>query len=231
MGSNLQTGLAFSLEPERHRKQMQSGHVMFLHAGSGPAARLPDPSQALCRALLEPLLPQLPPLSELDEFLLQSLSTKVPLNPDAYQLAVAQDPELAKDFSEGQIVLDQLQLKISAIILGDLCIGSEVMVASAVDACLVRLLLLIDDLLPVSAASYIGYRLERDQADSTSTMTILSPSGQSLRPDLVLRAKDQERMLFKAEEKSDKFTLTEAKLVSSGLTAIPLWLRIAAKGL
>ena len=188
---------------------MQSGNAMPLHAGSGPAATPPDRSLAL----LEPLLQQLPPLDELETFLLQLLSTKLPLNPFAYQLVVTQDPQLAEHFSEGLVAQDQLQVKISLTILEDLCIGSESMVASAVDACMVRLLMLIDGLLPATSASHIGFHLERDQADTTSTMTILSLKGHSLRPDLVLRAEDQQRMVFKAEEKRVKFTLEEAKQV------------------
>ena len=54
----------------------------------------------------------------------------------------------------------------------------------------------------LSPSRKIGLSVDRDQADSTSLMTLASPTGHSLRPDGVMRALDGFRMLAKVRADS-----------------------------
>lgn len=59
----------------------------------------------------------------------------------------------------------------------------------------VQVILAMDDAL--ASDRKIGLQVDRDKGDSTSLMTLASPSGQPLRPDGVMRALDGLRMLAK----------------------------------
>ena len=64
----------------------------------------------------------------------------------------------------------------------------------------------LDRLVPES----LGLSVLRDKGDSDSTMTRLSASRKSLRPDGQLRSRDGKRLLFKWEEKGAGASLDDA---------------------
>ena len=90
-------------------------------------------------------------------------------------------------------------------------LGGEPLTAGAVDRSLLDMLLSIDQLLPLSDKMRVNSKIQRDQADSQ--MTLQSATGNSLRPDLQLRAEDEVRLLFKGEEKGLGYSLADANQV------------------
>ena len=156
---------------------------------------------------------QLPPLDQLASALYQPLPARLKINPTAYQRLCQDDPHLAAQFEECQPKDHKLQTRVSCIVMDDLRFGSEYLTASAVDVVLTRLLLLFDDILPITSPTRVAIALQRDQGESSSSMTLKSALGENLRPDLALRAQDELRLLFKGEEVAEDGTLDDAKEV------------------
>lgn len=187
--------------------QLEATQGMCACAASSASS---DPSQEQCKALLQPVLAQLPPADQLSSIITQPWSARIEIFPQAYQLLKDSDPELADCFVACASVSHSLCRKLSHIISENHQLGSEAMTSTAVYNVFVQTLLIIDELLPHLSPMRIGLQVQRDQADCDSLMTLLSAAGKSLRPDLVLRAKDQLRMLFKGEEKGLGHSLAEA---------------------
>ena len=172
-----------------------------------------DPSQSQCLALLSPALQQLPPLNQLSTFLSQPLPGKIPVSPASFYSIQQSDLQISHSFAASVPADHRLQNIVGSVIQHDPYLGGEPLTASAVDRSLLDMLLSIDQLLPVSDKMRVNFKIQRDQADGDSQMTLQSSTGRSLRPDLQLRAEDEIRLLFKGEEKGLGYSLADAHQV------------------
>ena len=107
-----------------------------------------------------------------------------------------------------QPAFGSLSVTLSKIVLDTPELGGEPFTAIAVHNNVIAVLTKLDRLLP--PASRIGLKIQRDEADSDSLMTLKSAKGDSLRPDGQLRHSDQLRLLSKWEEKGSAHPLKDA---------------------
>ena len=130
---------------------------------------------------------------------------KLPLLRHAYARVQASSPRVLHHF---QVAEGALSCLVSLAVTQTPTWGSEPCTAQAVSDIIIKLLQMLDNLLPPSQR--IGLMSLRDQADSDSLMTLQSSNGKSLRPDGQLRSKDGMRLLCKWEEKGVDHPLSDA---------------------
>lgn len=162
----------------------------------------------LCEALLQPALGTLPPNpDQLADILFAQPAHPIPLDKDEYSKLTdnLQNKFVVDDGSGRQlarIVANQLT---SRLWLG----GGEQNAVHNVNMCLIVPLLGIDELATESCQNFESMR---DKGDPDSTMTLLSAKSASLRPDGVIRSRDDHRLLMKWEEKPDSLKEAVADL-------------------
>lgn len=165
------------------------------------AGPLPDLSAERAIELLQPPLEGLPQLSELTQVLFRFPDAKLPVSSAVLGGLTAHNPLFAR-FEVDTGSFASLSLGISQAMFFSPEPGSEAMTLSAVDRFLVALLKQSLDTLVQASDLSVGLSVRRDEGDDDSTMTKLSASGRSLRPDGQLRSMDGMRLLFKWEEKA-----------------------------
>ena len=130
---------------------------------------------------------------------------------------------ISHSFAAHAAVDHRLQDIVGSVIQLDPHLGGDLLTAGAVDRSLLLMLLSIDQLLPSRHSTRVNFKIQRDQADSDSQMTLRSPTGSSLRSDLQLRAEDAIQLLFKGEEKGLGRSLAEAYQVCIDYWQLILW--------
>lgn len=149
-------------------------------------------------------------MHQLAAFLSQPLPGKIPVSAIDFQALRKSDLYISDSFEEYAHPDHELSQLVVSVLRRTPRLGGEPMTAAAVDRTLLAMLIGIDEIVPQSSNIQVNFHPQRDQADSTSQMTLQSATGSSLRPDLQLRAEDQIRLLFKGEEKGSGHNLAEA---------------------
>lgn len=139
---------------------------------------------------MEPQLERPPPLDELRTFLTTPPVVPVPIGPFEYGLI--QQLPIARRFTP---TYGKLASIVGSAVGFDIVVNSEAETSSFEHNVVVRVILGLDD--AMGPLQKIGLCSERDKGDSTSLMTMKSPSGSSLRPDGVLRGSEGIGMLAK----------------------------------
>lgn len=162
-----------------------------------------DRSEQLSLHLVRPALNNPPDIEQLEEYLATPPDASVPISADA--LYTIRDYPISQHFVAAHGSLAQA---VSAAVWTAPIIGSsEHFTVIAEQSCVVSILQALDHALGIHR---IGLVLERDQGDTTSLMTVLSPSGHPLRPDGVLRDADGFRLLAKWEDKGALHSMDDA---------------------
>ena len=156
-----------------------------------------DTSEVLCEGLLQPpllILPQTP--DQLADILFAQPADPIPIDKDVYSTLTANYKKMfvVNDGSGTQLARIVANQITSKLWLG----GGEQDAVHNVNMGLIVPLLGFDDL---AIGSCQGFEAVRDKGDPDSTMTLLSAKGVSLRPDGVIRSRNDHRLLMKWEEK------------------------------
>jgi len=164
-----------------------------------------DASPDICWALVGPELAAPPLLPELHQFMTTPPVAKIPTTRSAMQLI--RNHPIAAHFT----VADG---RLAEIVGHSICLTHTVGSPSEVDTVIlehttvVQVIQTLDNAL--ASGHRIGLQVERDKGDDTSLMTLVSPSGRSLRPDGVMRTLDGLRMLAKWEDKGPNHAIHDA---------------------
>lgn len=160
-----------------------------------------DNSQSIATTLVSPPLGALPDINSLQALLFHTPPSRpLPVDEGVYA-DMQQDPSCktaVQHFTVEQSASKLARLFSScldAFMFGD----TEQFTAAHINSTVLSILVALDGLLP--AAQRIGFQLERDQGDTVSGMTQVSSKMRALRPDGVIRHRDQVRLLLKWEEK------------------------------
>ena len=148
----------------------------------------------------------LPKLQELQQALFQPPAAKLPVTAAA-KGGLADHDDLAElcEVDDGSCAT--LCVGLTQAMQFPFPVGEEALTMSGINRFLLDLLVYtLDRLVPES----LGLSVLRDKGDSDSTMTRLSASRKSLRPDGQLRSRDGKRLLFKWEEKGAGASLDDA---------------------
>ena len=154
----------------------------------------------------------LPKLQELQQALFQPPAAKLPVTAAA-KGGLADHDDLAElcEVDDGSCAT--LCVGLTQAMQFPFPVGEEALTMSGINRFLLDLLVYtLDRLVPES----LGLSVLRDKGDSDSTMTRLSASRKSLRPDGQLRSRDGKRLLFKWEEKGAGASLDDAVLDLKG---------------
>eukprot|EP00611_Tribonema_gayanum_P014538 TRINITY_DN2595_c0_g1_i2.p1 TRINITY_DN2595_c0_g1~~TRINITY_DN2595_c0_g1_i2.p1 ORF type:complete len:661 (+),score=107.01 TRINITY_DN2595_c0_g1_i2:195-2177(+) len=192
-------------------------------AGAGSAAAA-DYSEELCQQLVQPVLTSVPPFEDLDAILSCPPPVKLPVLRGVFSELMAKSPATAAHFCVADGTTEKLTIALATALSSDpIGLQQQPFVAGAVNKCFIEVLSLLDGHLPLNLQ--LGLKFHRDVGDSGSLMTLLSPSGVSLRPDIVIRDRDDIRLLFKAEEKdqSHKISVPIEELCSKTSVWSPLY--------
>ncbi|KAG5187168.1 hypothetical protein JKP88DRAFT_207168 [Tribonema minus] len=142
------------------------------------------------------------------------LPVKLPLLPAAMQelTALVKDQGITGGFKEDDGSAAQLAYVLSGAVTGKLFVQweQEPLVAHAVNQCIVKIIMTVDDLLPFE--DRLGLVFSRDRGDTgasvKSGMTNVSANGRSLRPDGAFFLKGN-RMVAKLEEKDNTYPISQ----------------------
>ncbi|KAG5175648.1 hypothetical protein JKP88DRAFT_196792 [Tribonema minus] len=138
------------------------------------------------------------------------LPVKLPLLPAAMQelTALVKDQGITGGFKEDDGSAAQLAYVLSGAVTGKLFVQweQEPLVADAVNQCIVKIIMTVDDLLPFE--DRLGLVFSRDRGDTESGMTNVSANGGNLRPDGAFFLKGN-RMGAKLEEKDNTYPISQ----------------------
>ena len=151
---------------------------------------------------MNPSLPQPPDISQLQSVLFSHLAVKLPIDPSVLARLMS---NVSPHFQPARGSLSRC---ISTAVENTPELGGKRFTAIAVHNIVIAVLNKLDELLP--PASRIGLKIEREEAESDSLMTLKSAMGDSLRPDGQLRHSDQIRLLAKWEENGAGHPLRDA---------------------
>ena len=166
----------------------------------------PDLSARRAQLLVQALPAALPKLPELEQALFQPPAAKLPVTL-AVKGGLADHDDLAAlcEVDDGSNAT--LCVGLTQAMHTPFPVGEEALTLSGINRFLLDLLVYnLDRLVPES----LGLSVRRDKGDSDTTMTKLSASRKSLRPDGQLRSRDGKRLLFKWEEKGAGASLDDA---------------------
>lgn len=163
-------------------------------------ATVEDTSDVQCEGLLQTALPTLPQSpDQLAQILFAPPPRLIPIQKDVFD-SFGANSALRKMFVVDDGSAAKLARIVSTQLTFTLWLGGEPGTMHNVDLGLIVPLQELDLLAP---QSHQGFLPLRDKGDPDSTMTLLSEKSASLRPDGVIRANDECRLLMKWEEKAD----------------------------
>ncbi|CAL8469811.1 g9353 [Coccomyxa elongata] len=185
---------------------------MLLAGTQASGAEPPDDSETVCSQVIQPPLPRVPDVSELQSVLFDVLPVKLPISA---RVLASLSSDVSRHFQPGT---GSLSCLISTAIENTPRLGGQLLTAIAVHNIVMAILIKLDELL--SPFFSIGLYIQRDEADSDSLMSLKSAAGGSLRPTGQLRQIDETRLLAKWEEKGAGHPLQDAKQDLQKKTAV-----------